>query len=291
MKRETTTSIDVIIPARDSAALLRGCLDAVVPQLRPGDRVVVVDDASTDETPAVAEAAGATVVRQAQAGGPYVARQRAAMESEAWALVFTDVRCRPLPGWLESHRALLQEGDAVLSCSNVETVSGPTVASQIAAYQQPFRLEATIEGWHLPYFPTCNLGVRRAAFVAVGGFPEVRSGGDAQLCWRIQTAGLGRLAVSRETYVKWIPRSGFTQLLEQYWRYGRSAATMAEETSAAVPAEDRTTIGRRPDPRNMSRLLRDVARRDVGLRVAIGTVVLGVARLLGLLSTRLGRAS
>ncbi len=273
-------SIDVIVSARNCAALLAECLEAARRELERGDRLVVVDDGSTDETPSVAERAGAIVLRLSDSGGPYQARQHAARESRAWALVFLDARCRPLPGWLESHRRLLSTSGAALSCSNVFAVGGSSIASRIACYQQPFRLEATIEGWHLPYYPACNLGVVREAFLAVGGFPQVRSGGDAQLCWRVQTAGLGTLAVDSATRVHWVPRSSMVDLAEQWWRYGRSSATMAADTAgsaAGVPGHARQAL---------LGLVRDAVAGRVAPSVAVGALLMGAARRLGIIAGR-----
>lgn len=55
-------ALAVVVPARDEEASLPALLASVVPQLQPGDELVVVDDGSTDATAAVATAAGARVV-------------------------------------------------------------------------------------------------------------------------------------------------------------------------------------------------------------------------------------
>ncbi|MGH9264392.1 MAG: glycosyltransferase [Acidimicrobiales bacterium] len=52
--------VRVVLPARNEAAVIATCVAAVVPQ---ATEVVVVDDASSDGTAAVAASAGATVVR------------------------------------------------------------------------------------------------------------------------------------------------------------------------------------------------------------------------------------
>ena len=52
----------VVVPARDEEASLRSLLATVVPQLRPGDHCLVVDDESSDRTAAVAAEGGAEVV-------------------------------------------------------------------------------------------------------------------------------------------------------------------------------------------------------------------------------------
>lgn len=56
------TTISVVIPAYNDALLLEQCLAALAGQVRPADEVIVVDNASTDATAAVARAAGARVV-------------------------------------------------------------------------------------------------------------------------------------------------------------------------------------------------------------------------------------
>jgi len=50
------SGITVIIPAYNYAASLGRAVTSVVPQLRPEDELLVIDDGSTDDTPAVVEA-------------------------------------------------------------------------------------------------------------------------------------------------------------------------------------------------------------------------------------------
>jgi len=57
-------TISVVIPAWNDAEMLARCLAAVNAQTRRPDEVVVVDNASTDDTADVAIAAGATVVHE-----------------------------------------------------------------------------------------------------------------------------------------------------------------------------------------------------------------------------------
>ena len=56
--------VAVIVPAHNESAGIRVALDSVMPQLRPGDRLVVVADNCSDDTAQVAAAAGAEVVER-----------------------------------------------------------------------------------------------------------------------------------------------------------------------------------------------------------------------------------
>ncbi|MET0715866.1 MAG: glycosyltransferase family A protein [Mycetocola sp.] len=62
--------ISVVIPVYNDAGMLQTCLNALARQTRPADEIVVVDNASTDDSAQVAHAAGARVVFQPKRGIP-----------------------------------------------------------------------------------------------------------------------------------------------------------------------------------------------------------------------------
>jgi len=67
-------SVSVVVPAYNSSSDLRQCLPALVRSLPRALEIIVVDDASTDETSSVASQHGATVIRLARNSGPAAAR-------------------------------------------------------------------------------------------------------------------------------------------------------------------------------------------------------------------------
>jgi hypothetical protein len=233
-------SIEIIIPVKSMAAHLDKCLAAVTPQLGAGDRVTVVDDGSADRTAQVAFEAGARVLALAESRGPYAARNHAARRSTADALLFIDARCRPLPGWLATHRELLGQDGAALSCTNVAVLRGQSLASQIAYVQEPFQITTRIGirgRWD--WYPTANLGVDRRAFEVVAGFSEIRSGGDEDLCRRIQQCGLGRMAANFDTFMQWEPRDSLKELGRQCYRYGKGSVMLQARLGTPGPMTGR----------------------------------------------------
>lgn len=218
-------SIEVIIPVRNLAAQIPDLAKPLLEQRQHGDVVTLVDDASTDDTAQVAQDLGLNVITLAESQGPYYARQTAARRSDADILLFVDGRCRPLPGLLDAHRELQSRDGVALSCTDVRTRTGPSLAARVAELQQPFslRLHIDIPG-RPPYFPTCNLGIGRSAFEAVDGFRVMRGGGDTDICWRVHEQSLGSMAVDRRVLMEWEPRTSLRDLASQYRRYGRSTA-------------------------------------------------------------------
>jgi glycosyltransferase involved in cell wall biosynthesis len=218
-------SIEVIIPVQNMADQLPKVLRPLVDQLADGDLITVVNDASTDDTEAVARSLGANVVTLPDSRGPYYARQFVASRSTADTLLFIDVRCRPLPGLLAAHRELQARPGVALSCTDVRTLSGPSLAARVSALKQPFSLRGMVGVPGRPdFYPTANLGIDRSAFSSVGGFRAMRSGGDADICWRIQEQALGTMSADTRQLMDWEPRTTIRDLSSQWKRYGGSTA-------------------------------------------------------------------
>lgn len=79
--RPVRPRISVVVPVKDDAEQLRGCLAALAAQRRAPDEVLVVDNASADDSAAVALAGGARVERCDETGIP--PRPRTATTSRA----------------------------------------------------------------------------------------------------------------------------------------------------------------------------------------------------------------
>ncbi|WP_211588782.1 glycosyltransferase family 2 protein [Allorhizocola rhizosphaerae] len=85
-----TVSVSVVIACYNARRTLDLCLQAVKRQSHPLHEVIVVDDASTDDSVAIALAGGCTVVRQPVNRGVSAARNRGWRESTGEVVFFVD---------------------------------------------------------------------------------------------------------------------------------------------------------------------------------------------------------
>lgn len=93
--------LSVIVCAYNEERYLAACLHSILAQTRPPDEVIVVDNASTDATAAVASVIpGVTVVHEPAKG---LVRARAAGRAAAGGelLVYLDADCRAPLQWIE----------------------------------------------------------------------------------------------------------------------------------------------------------------------------------------------
>ncbi len=91
--------ISVVVPARDAAASLPACLEALAVQTVDCE-VVVVDDGSRDETAEVARRSGVRCI-SIPPSGPAAARNIGAQAAHGQILLFTDADCTPAADWAE----------------------------------------------------------------------------------------------------------------------------------------------------------------------------------------------
>lgn len=95
--RAQPAAVAVVIPARNEQARIARCLASLDQALAFAglvtEAVVVVDDASTDDTARVASQAGATVLRQLSRRGPLAAWQLGVRSTRASVVVLVDADC------------------------------------------------------------------------------------------------------------------------------------------------------------------------------------------------------
>jgi GT2 family glycosyltransferase len=113
-------SVAIVIPVFNKSNLTNDCLEVLLPTIGSGTdvEVIVVDDASTDDTPAVLEGWAARdsrirSVRNAQNSGFIDTCNRGAAEATSDVILFLNNDTIPQPGWLEPILRLFRDDPLV----------------------------------------------------------------------------------------------------------------------------------------------------------------------------------
>lgn len=188
-------AVSVVVPTRNGMRTLPRCIDALLRAVRPHDEIIVVDDGSTDDTPAHLAAMYADAVRVVVLGenlGRGPARNRGAAAASNPVVLFVD-------------------GDVVVAPDAVARVGDhfaahPTAVALIGSYDDaPAATNVTSQYRNLLHHHThqrlgrtathfwTGLGaVRRSAFLQLGGLDEgrwARNMEDVEFGHRVHDAG------------------------------------------------------------------------------------------------------
>jgi glycosyltransferase involved in cell wall biosynthesis len=98
--RAAAVRYSVIVCAYNEERLLPGCLHSLLQQSFPPHEIIVINNASTDRTAAVAAIPGVRVVDEPRKG-LVVARETGWRQATGDVLVYVDADCRAPRGWLE----------------------------------------------------------------------------------------------------------------------------------------------------------------------------------------------
>lgn len=182
-------ALSIVIAARNEARHIEACIASA--RAESTGEILVVDGASEDETPALAERAGAKVLRAA----PGLARQLNAggERAEAATLLFLSADTRLVPGWRGAIEAAL---------SRPSVVAG---GFRLRFDRRPIGLRAVEIGGNLrsrylrAALPDQGLFARREAWERAGRFPADSTIPHLSLCRSLRA--LGEVAVLRHPIV------------------------------------------------------------------------------------------
>ncbi len=182
------TRISVVIASKDRARYIERAIESFERQAgAPSFEVVVVDNASTDDTKAVVERMAARVpfaLRYTFEPEPNrgKARNRGIALAQGSLIVFCDDDVFAPPGFLAAH-------DAAHHASGNLVVNGPIL--NVPSYEE--RPRPTAANFSRAFLCTCNVSIPKHALDAVGGFDEqftLYGWEDTELGVRLREAGL-----------------------------------------------------------------------------------------------------
>lgn len=225
-------SVSIIVAARGRPSATRACVRSLLALDYARERLelVVIDDAS--EPPLAAALAGlpVPVVRLDRNLGQSAARNLAAAAATGELLAFIDNDCEAAPDWLRELVPHFGDPQVVAVGGRVMAPAPDGPVAAFEAVRSPLDM-GPVAGPVGPaepvaYLPTCNLVVRRRAWLAAGGFAaEMRVGEDVDFVWRLLGTG-GRVHYESGARVVHHHRLRLQALLARRADYGASEADL-----------------------------------------------------------------
>lgn len=233
--RQCLPLISVAICTRNRAKLLARAVESVLTQLGSDTELLIVDNASTDETPQIAAALAAhnpavRVWRETTLGIPS-ARNAALLNAHGRHILFFDDDELAEPGWLDAYRNFLKNPPT----SNLGCVGGPYIEQHEAP--TPAWLDPHYGSFHITtstgrlfegFTPaTGNCAYPTELIVRMGGFlPQLRRREDTELNVRLRKAGyeIWWLESARVRHIIPASRLRFKTQIRLWHEEGRDAA-------------------------------------------------------------------
>lgn len=227
-------SVSVIVPIYNGEADLPELVERLLGQQYPADRVefLLVDNGSGDRTPQLLQSATQSAAAQ---GHPlraitygdiqssYAARNAGIAAAKGDILAFTDADCHPEPSWLAALVQSFTDNSVGLVAGEIKALPSQNWLERYADRQGTLSQHNTLNHSFLPYGQTANLAVRAEILGTVGLFrPHLTTGGDADLCWRIQQGTSWHLVHAADAVVYHRHRDTLKGLRSQWHRYGCS---------------------------------------------------------------------
>jgi GT2 family glycosyltransferase len=240
-------AVAVVMPFAGTPAQASAALAALATlRVRPGDTVALADNSATV---APNPPPGIAVIAAAGEHSPARARNAGAAGvggTEIEWILFLDADCRPDAGLIDAFFAEPIPAAAGAVAGEIHAIpSGRSLAARSGASRNFLTSATHMAHPYRPRVAAANLLVRRAAFVAVGGFREgSRAAEDTDFCWRLQEAGW-TLAVRPQATAGHAYRTDLRDLRAQWRGYAAGRAWLGRAYPDFHPEPALTRAARR----------------------------------------------
>ena len=226
-------SVSVIIPCHNAEHHIRTCLEGLHRQDYGDFEIVVVDDGSTDSTPAMLkEYPDIKLVECPENLGPAAARNRGVEAGGGDLLVFLDSDCAVEdPGWLSAHARAQSTLVDTLVGGGIEGIGDGIVARADRychwltniPHSRPRVVSSSTPARRIRFsrhLVTTNLSLKRDTLRRIGPFDEsLRTGEDVEFCERAVARGM-TLRLEPSIVVKHHDRESLAEFFCCFYRAG-----------------------------------------------------------------------
>jgi mycofactocin glycosyltransferase len=177
--------VSIVIPVYNRSHDLYCCLESLKTLDYPQSKlqVIVVDDASTDNSASVAREFNAKVIAQPYNQGQSAARNRGVKEASGEIVAFIDSDCIADPQWLKDLLPYFQDQRFVLVGGFVDSYYQNSMLDRYESVKSALNMGKEkvvgVGNNAVFYVPTCNVLIRKDVYLKNGGLDEsMRVGED-----------------------------------------------------------------------------------------------------------------
>jgi GT2 family glycosyltransferase/Flp pilus assembly protein TadD/glycogen synthase/SAM-dependent methyltransferase len=214
--------VSIVIPVFNAQETLELCLDSISKLTYPADKleVIVVDNGSADGSAAIARKFGVTVLHEVSMKSSYAARNVGIRAARGDLIAFTDADCIVTRNWLKYLAAHWEAANIGCFAGEIQAYQPLDIIEIFSDRAGILRQNGTLSCPYLPYTQTANSAYRKAVFDRIGLFnPEMTSGGDADLAWRMQKQLGLKIKFIPEAIVYHKHRTSIQTLFDQFRKY------------------------------------------------------------------------
>ena len=192
-----TVKVSLLVPCYNQARHIGGVIKAVQAQTRPPDEVIIVDDASTDDSLRVIAQFPVTLQQHKNNLGPAAARNTALKVATGDILLYLDADAYPRPGLIEKMILAYQALD-IQTLRTLGGIGGRGLEVHPKSLADRWRALHASQNFGTSYkkqvpflFGLCA-SYRRDVLEEVGGFDDafpINAGEDFELGYRMRKAG------------------------------------------------------------------------------------------------------
>ena len=229
--------VSVVICAYNAERTMDACLASLRNLNYPDYEVIVVNDGSTDRTPAItaehkarydADSAGPRMIVVDQPNRGLSIARNVGMEAATGDIIaYTDSDCVPDPDWLYFLvYKFLRSGYVAVGGPNFPPPE-PSLVPAAVAVAPGGPTHVLLDDEVAEHVPGCNMAFTKKAMQEVNGFEPVfaAAGDDVDFCWRLQNRGYA-VGFSPAATVWHYRRNTVSAYLKQQMGYGKAEALL-----------------------------------------------------------------
>jgi len=214
--------VSIIVPVYNAESSLEACFDSISSLDYPSDKfeVIAVDNGSTDRSREIMSRYKLRLLFETSVQSSYAARNKGILSAKGELIAFTDADCVVAHDWLK--RLFKDWSDRSIGCfaGEIEGYQPRTVVEKFSHRIGILKRTSAFTWPYLPYASTANAGYRKEIFDRIGLFiPEMYTGGDADIAWRMQRKLCLAVRFIPEALVYHKHRSSVMGLYRQFKKY------------------------------------------------------------------------